>query len=145
VLIGVQGASERKTYVRSCRATCRGALPFCDIHLQQESTRPAWGLAAVAELRSSATAPPLLVGRVLHRFPVRLLPRPLIKHLLSLWTGLGMKGQARRGFGTNKWVLIGIVTTGLIQLLLCQVCSVAQIGTDKVGVGQVGVGQVGAV
>jgi hypothetical protein len=45
---GVRGASERKTYVRPCRTTCRGALPFCDIHLQQKSTRPAWGLAAVA-------------------------------------------------------------------------------------------------
>jgi len=31
---GVRGASERKTYVRPCRATCRGASPFCDIHLQ---------------------------------------------------------------------------------------------------------------
>jgi hypothetical protein len=73
---GVWGASERKTYVRPCRATCRGVSPFCDIHLQQESTRPAWGLAAVVELRSCATVPQLLVWPGLHRFSVRLLPRP---------------------------------------------------------------------
>jgi len=73
---GVWGTSERKIYVRPCRATCRGVSPFCDIHLQQESTRPAWGLAAVVELRSCATVPQLLVWPGLHRFSVRLLPRP---------------------------------------------------------------------
>ncbi len=81
VQVGVWGAGERKTYVRPCRATCRGALPFCDIHLQQESARPAWDVVAVAELRSSATAPQPLVGEGLHRFSVPLLPRPQVVRL----------------------------------------------------------------
>jgi len=73
---GVWGASERKTDVRPCRATCRRASPLCDIHLRQKSARPAWGAVAVAELRSCATDPQSLVGQGLHRFSVRLLPRP---------------------------------------------------------------------
>jgi len=74
--LGVWGASERKTYVRPCRATCRGASALCDIYLRQKNARPAWGTVAVAELRSCATAPQILVGLGLHRFSVRLLPRP---------------------------------------------------------------------
>lgn len=38
-LPGVWGATERKNYVRPCRATYRGASPFCDIHLRQESAQ----------------------------------------------------------------------------------------------------------
>ena len=75
---GVGGASERITYVRPCRATCRGTLLFCDIYLRQKSARSAWSLVAVAELRSCATALQLLVRSGLHRFSVRLLPGPQI-------------------------------------------------------------------
>ena len=88
--LGVWGASERKTYVRPCRATCRGASPFCDIHLRQKCARPAWGLVAVAELRSGATDPQSLSGRGLHRFSVRLLPRP---HLLCRDPALSPAGE----------------------------------------------------
>ena len=75
-LVGVCGASELKTDVRPCRATCRGASSLCDTHLRQRSARPAWGAVAVAEVRSCATALQLLVQSGLHRLPFACSPNP---------------------------------------------------------------------